>query len=296
MGGTGKGFWGDFDKAGQAAVEKLLEWIAAMPERTKDRLVVGSASAIIVACAIPWVWIRLPIVGVGTLAMMAAITAAMYAMRRQREKEFLLRNSTARSVLESLRWRDFELLVGAVLEAEGWKVVHRGGDGPDGGIDLIAEREGKRWVVQCKKWDHESVGVDVIRSMLGVARREKAVGVMVFTPGDFTKAAREEYFESHDALLVDGGTLLVRIGAIRAEAQGKDTEELAAAKSIVARVGKMLQQNTAYVFVPRCEKCQKRMVLRYSRENRERFWACPKKCQTTPLDAKDVPQLDPDRR
>src|SRR5262245_4171820 len=41
----------------------------------------------------------------------------------------------------------------------GSKRIRRGGANPDGGIDLVIERDGQRSAVQCKQWKTWNVGV-----------------------------------------------------------------------------------------------------------------------------------------
>ena len=39
-----------------------------------------------------------------------------------------------------------------LLKLEGYEVTRLGGAKPDGGVDVLAMRDGKRTVVQCKHW------------------------------------------------------------------------------------------------------------------------------------------------
>jgi hypothetical protein len=70
----------------------------------------------------------------------------------------------------------FELLVAELFRREGWQVTERGGlDGPDGGIDIELNRSGERRLVQVKRWS-SPIGVDQVRSFLGVLLREGLSG------------------------------------------------------------------------------------------------------------------------
>ena len=63
--------------------------------------------------------------------------------------------------LRLLSSSEFEWLVGELFKREGWTVKETGRqDGPDGNIDLELDREGKRKIVQCKRWASWPVGVD----------------------------------------------------------------------------------------------------------------------------------------
>src|ERR1700722_15715528 len=70
--------------------------------------------------------------------------------------------------VSAMSWRDFERLVGQAFRQRGFKVTGFGGDGPDGGVDLALMKNGKRFLVQCKHWRKEQVGVTVVRELNGV--------------------------------------------------------------------------------------------------------------------------------
>ena len=53
-----------------------------------------------------------------------------------------------------LSWLEFEKLLCEAFRRQGYSVEHRGGAGPDGGIDLMLRREGQKALVQCKHWKY----------------------------------------------------------------------------------------------------------------------------------------------
>lgn len=81
------------------------------------------------------------------------------------------------------------------------------GDGPDGGIDVLAIRGQEKVIVQCKHWRSDSVGVAIVREMFGVMVAEQASSVHVVTSGTFTQAARE-FAINQPIELIDGNQLL----------------------------------------------------------------------------------------
>lgn len=88
-------------------------------------------------------------------------------------------------VLEHI-WRmikpdEFEVLVGRLFEANGYKVEHFGKASGDDGIDLVASRNQERLIIQCKKYRlTNSVGHPDVRSLLGAMESLKpCCGVMV---------------------------------------------------------------------------------------------------------------------
>jgi len=78
-----------------------------------------------------------------------------------------------------------------------------GGARADGGIDLIAYKKQFKYIIQCKQWKSTTVGVKVVREMLGVSVHERAQGVYIFTCGNFTKDAKE-FAKDKPVYLVNG--------------------------------------------------------------------------------------------
>ena len=119
--------------------------------------------------------------------------------------------------LRLLNVSEFEWLVGEVLRREGWTVKETGSqEGPDGNIDLELTRDGKRKVVQCKRWTSQSVGVDEIRRFLGTLMREKLPGKagIFVTLSSFTEQARQEARDA-EIILIDNRELYSRIEKVR---------------------------------------------------------------------------------
>lgn len=108
--------------------------------------------------------------------------------------------------MESIGWHDFERLCAGVLREMGYRVVHKGGSGGDGGIDLIAEGKGERYLVQAKHWKSKKVGVAVIREMVGAALHHGFDRVMVITSGNFTHEAIE-FAKGKQIVLIDGNRM-----------------------------------------------------------------------------------------
>jgi restriction system protein len=75
----------------------------------------------------------------------------------------LLDSRTGLESLRALSWQDFERLVGEAYRRHGYTVGEVGGSAPDGGVDLLLNRQGSKVVVQCKRWRSSQVGVSLIR-------------------------------------------------------------------------------------------------------------------------------------
>jgi restriction system protein len=119
--------------------------------------------------------------------------------------------------LRLLDAEEFEWLVGEVFRRQGWGVKETGQhDGPDGNVDLALSRKSETRLVQCKRWQSWSVGVDEIRMFLGTLMREHLpaeAGIYV-TLSTFTAQARVEAKQA-GLELVDNRELMRRVEAVR---------------------------------------------------------------------------------
>jgi restriction system protein len=136
--------------------------------------------------------------------------AALSAWRRYKQHKNYADVAGERGhvALELLTWREFEHLVGEFFRRKGFNVEQRGGHEPDGGVDLMASIGDDRYLVQCKHWRVQRVGVKVVREICGVAAAEGAAGVFVVTSGTFTDEARRFVEENRiDIELIAGDQL-----------------------------------------------------------------------------------------
>ena len=79
--------------------------------------------------------------------------------------------------LRHLDASEFEYLVGALFEREGWEVRQTGSQsGPDGMIDVELSKGKERRLVQCKRWSAAYVGVNDVRAFAGSLLRENLRG------------------------------------------------------------------------------------------------------------------------
>ena len=80
----------------------------------------------------------------------------------------------------------------------------------------MTRKDGKKYLVQCKQWRSQKVGVKVVREMFGLVVAEQAAGGIVITSGQFTleagKFATGKPLES-----VDGEQLASLISTVQRE-------------------------------------------------------------------------------
>lgn len=108
--------------------------------------------------------------------------------------------------IERMAWDDFERLVAGAFRRWGYTVSHQGLGGADGGVDLVATKNGRRTIIQCKRWQSAKVGAPEVREMFGLMLHFKADAIAVVTSGSFTRPvydfARDKPIE-----LIDGAKL-----------------------------------------------------------------------------------------
>lgn len=168
------------------------------------------------------------------------------------------------SALEKMNWREFEGLVAETFRQQGYRVVERGGDGPDGGVDLELYQGADKYLVQCKQWKSSKVGVAIVRELFGLMSAEHAVGGFVVASGEFTQEAKA-FAEGRSIRLVDARKLRVLIAANVAT-------PVAQPKSEPRRMAGSTPEAS-----PVCPKCGSAMVQRVAKSGANAgrpFWGC----------------------
>lgn len=130
----------------------------------------------------------------------------------QNRKKLLERVATMPSVetVNGLTWGEFERLVGEVFRCKGFSVAETGQNGPDGGVDLELRKGRELYLVQCKQWRAQRVGVAIVRELAGVMAARGAAGGYVVTSGTFTPDA-EEFARGSNITLIGGKELATLI-------------------------------------------------------------------------------------
>ncbi|MDT0618298.1 restriction endonuclease [Salinisphaera sp. P385] len=232
----------------------LADWPAPQPVRMDE-----------LGVAIGGQWIRV----IGSLFQYIApatlLTAALISLVgnwwRQRLLTRTLDRASSQSVLD-LHWRDFERLMHAWFEREGYRVSPTN-SGPDGGVDLVLRREGETFLVQCKRWRATSIGVSVVRELYGVMASRGATGGFVVGVGAFTDAARQ-FAAGQNITLIDARAMVD-------ESAPETAEELAPPPGATA---------------PNCPSCGAHMKRRTAKRGPKRgqeFYGCSRfpQCRQT---------------
>ncbi len=124
------------------------------------------------------------------LVFLAGAFVSFKRRQRQGELHSQVASDSSSNALEKMSWKEFEGLTAETFRREGYRVVERGGDGPDGGVDLELFQGADKYLVQCKQWKVMKVGVATVRELYGVMAAERAVGGFVVSSGSFTDDAK----------------------------------------------------------------------------------------------------------
>jgi hypothetical protein len=155
-----------------------------------------------------------------------------------------------RSALDEIDWFQFEKFCAALLRADGFVVERKGGAHPDGGVDLVVEKQGVRALIQCKHWRTWVVQEKVIREMLGSMTHFKVTQGAIYTLKGWTAPAAN-FAAQHAITLVNGSELAASA-----------VQQLSGAK-----LDELLKSG-----VHHCPKCESPMVERSGAFGS--FWGC----------------------
>ncbi|HVT26940.1 MAG TPA: restriction endonuclease [Lacipirellulaceae bacterium] len=164
------------------------------------------------------------------------------------------RTAPSTSIADQLRaidWFQFEAVAARILESDGWSVQKSGGANPDGGADLLAIRNGRKAVIQCKHWRRIEVQPKIIRELIGTRTSAQfaADDAILFTLSDCTDAAL--------ACARENNVVIFNSGSIEAA---------------IERLGIERFPELTNPDDKRCPKCGAVMVLRDKVETP--FWGC----------------------
>lgn len=194
------------------------------------------------------------LVQVGQYAMpLIFLAGAGISFFRARKSEQLIKVATgvnAAQAISGMSWREFELLIAEGFRRRGFAVKDMGGQGPDGGVDMVLSKGAERYLVQCKQWRATKVSVAVVRELYGVMSAEGAAGGFVVTSGSFTEDA-ENFARGRNIKLVAGAELC---------------QLLAAGKQVMARVITPSAEDRPQRLTPACPKCGAEMKVREAKK------------------------------
>jgi hypothetical protein len=152
--------------------------------------------------------------------------------------------------LSKVDWYQFEKFSATLLRSEGYAVERKGGAHPDGGVDLIAMKDGEIILVQCKHWKTWDIKPKTVREMIGTMKINDAAEGAIYTLKGATPQAQQLANEQKISI-IDGRQL-----ANRALLQISN-EEL---------------DNILKADIHHCPKCEAPMIWREG--SFKAFWGC----------------------
>lgn len=176
-------------------------------------------------------------------------------VQKRRGDSLLYQSRQSPSRVSHLSWQQFEQLTGALFHAQGYDVQQNLMGGPDGGVDAVLRKGKETYLVQCKQWRAQKVGLPVIRELLGAMTANAATGGFVVTTGEFTSDAKQ-FATGRNIILIDGKALAL-------ELKNKPPSPTA-------------HTATPSAF-PRCPICASTMVKRTAKRGKQvglPFWGC----------------------
>lgn len=141
-------------------------------------------------------------------------------------------------------------------------MTETGGDGADGGVDLVLKKDGETVLVQCKQWKTSKVGVKVIRELYGVVMAEGATRGILISSGSYTQEA-QTFARGKPLELISGPGLMRLIGQVK--------------KQPLPSQAPVQSSNPKSADVILCPRCSGDMVLRTAKKGAqagEKFWGC----------------------
>ena len=144
---------------------------------------------------------------IGVAIFIAIIVVVFYFLIKKRKKHrgqaYLDNDNLLRSSFRGMKGNDFENFVADVYSKLGYQTEKVGGSG-DGGIDIIAKKDNKKYIIQCKDWNSNKANPDDVSRLHSAVYREQVdKGIFVAVSG-FTTQAMAEFDKESKMELVDG--------------------------------------------------------------------------------------------
>lgn len=238
-----------FDEMTAAEAAPRLTALAALCVGVGIVAVVRTGPSDLLAAAFAPIFRPLGWMAVATGVVLMPIAALVWR-RALRNRDAFRRTGFTPNDLRYLSPDQFEKWCADRLREQGYRVTVVGGQG-DHGVDLIAEREGAKTVVQCKRWfGVRLVGEPQVRDLFGAMQHERASSAMVITTGQYSEAATTW-------------------------AQGKPIR-LWGIDQLMAGSPPATVKPTAITAASReqCPSCGRNLLRRVNRQTQATFWGC----------------------
>lgn len=109
------------------------------------------------------------------------------------------------AVIKGVGWHQFEQMVAEGFRHRGYAVSETGGGGGRA-VDMVLSRGVERFLVDCKHWRAQVLGVAPVRELAAQMEARRADGGFVLSSGAFTPEA-EAFARERQIRLIDGSAL-----------------------------------------------------------------------------------------
>jgi restriction system protein len=223
--------------------------------------------------------------GFAFLGVCLIVSAVLLVLRkRKRQAGLNWDDDKILYMLKGMSPAKFEQEIAEMFQALGYDADVVGGAN-DGGIDVVAHKDGKKYYIQCKKFMTRDVTPHGVRDFLGAITNVNNPADQGFfvTSGGFTLMAKEAVKGNPRIELIDG----LRLIEYYKMAHGKNTPE-----EIPADAGPRGSDVPPVTQSPRtCPRCRGELVLRTAKHGEragKQFWGCSNFAKTNCTFAENV--------
>jgi restriction system protein len=192
-------------------------------------------------------------VALGVTIALVVVAIIIFILIRRRNKKIernYFDDNEILAMFKGLKPEQFEEKVADIFSGLGYETELTGGP-HDGGIDIVAMKDGEKFYIQCKKYITSQAGVHEVRDFYGAVTGDLAKKGFFVTANKFTLDA-EKFAEGNARLELIDGLELVRYYKL---AKGGKIEE-------------------APALVEKCPQCGGNLVLRANHKTGEKFYGC----------------------
>lgn len=175
------------------------------------------------------VWILLIIIALMKIAAEVWLPRYFKKLKTEKKIDQVNKWSSERDVLGMLRKlhpNDFEAYIADLYFKLGYKTEKVGGS-YDGGVDVIAEKDGIKHYIQCKKYITSKVSVGDVRDFAGALMDKLSQGKGIFITTNIFTTEAVKFAEDKPIELIDGDELLKLVKLANKEneiIENKETE------------------------------------------------------------------------
>ena len=140
-----------------------------------------------------------------TQGILKRLSAMATGWRARREAAPAAAMPAGVALIEGMGWHEFERLAAEGFRQRGYAVSETGGGGGRA-VDMVLTRGTERFLVDCKPWRSNAVGVGPLRELHALMLSREAAGGFVLSSGVFTPEALR-FSEGRNIHLIDGSRL-----------------------------------------------------------------------------------------